>query len=106
MTSSPGRTARSARTTVNPPTPESNTPIARRLYVVSCPIGGLSLRRPVTAGNQMSQFCYGSAEENALRALTLPRYGWIGTVRLECPDKLQKRCRFIIELSVEPADSR
>jgi hypothetical protein len=54
----------------------------------------------------MSQFCYGFAEENALRALTLPRNDWIGTVRLECPDKLQKRCRFIVELSVEPADSR
>jgi len=54
----------------------------------------------------MSQFCYGFAEENALRALTLPRNGGIGTVRLECPDKLQKRCRFIVELSVEPADSR
>ena len=54
----------------------------------------------------MSQFCYGFAEENALRALTLPGIGWSRTVRLECPDKLQKRCRFIVELRVEPADPR
>jgi hypothetical protein len=25
-------------------------------------------------------------------------------VGLECPDKLQERCRFIVELSVKPAD--
>jgi hypothetical protein len=44
-------------------------------------------------------------EENALRALTLP--GNAGTLALSfvCPDKLQKRCRFIIELSIKPADS-
>jgi len=26
------------------------------------------------------------------------------TIRLERPDKLQKRCRFIVELSVKPTD--
>src|SRR4051794_30836065 len=50
--SSPGSTARSARTTVNPPTPESNTPIGRRWYVLSCPTLGSGLRRPVTCGGR------------------------------------------------------
>jgi hypothetical protein len=45
-------------------------------------------------------------QENALTALTLPRNRWDRAICFERPDKLQKRCRFIIELSVEPADAR
>ena len=48
----------------------------------------------------------GFANENALRALTLPRNHHGRTLRLESPDKLQKRCRFVVELGVEPADPR
>jgi len=44
--------------------------------------------------------------ENALAARSLPRNHGQRTIRFERPDKLQKRCRFIVELSVKPADSR
>src|SRR5215510_2049500 len=104
--SSPGSTARSARTTVSPPTPESNTPIGRRLYVLSCPLALPRLRPPVPAGASNSQGNYRLADENALRALTLPRTRRSFALRLVRPDKLQKRCRFIVELSVKSADPR
>src|SRR5262245_26158448 len=105
MMSSPGSTVRSARTTVSPPTPESNTPMGQRLYVLSCPIERPGSRRPVTPGQRKSQGNYRLANENALRALTLPRTCVRFTCRFVCPDKLQKRRGFIVELSVEPADA-
>src|SRR3982751_6500937 len=83
MISSPGSTARRARTTVSPPTPESNPPIARRLYVLSCPNLGSRLRRPVTPGGRDCHALDGShpqerltdagASEEPPRAVDSPR---------------------------------
>src|SRR5215208_3728728 len=67
MMSSPGSTARRARTTVRPPTPESKTPIGLRLYVLSCHIKSPRLRRPVTAGDSHRQGNYRFAQRKRLK---------------------------------------
>src|SRR5262245_422538 len=104
--SSPGSTARSARTTVSPPTPESNTPIGLRLYVLSCPNRCSGLRQDVTCGGRNCHGRDGLVYRNALPAMALPRNDGSRPMLLERPHKLQKRCRFIVKLSVKPADPR
>src|SRR5262249_30862628 len=97
-------TPRSARTTVSPPTPESNTPIGLRLYVLSCPSLHSGLRRTVTRGGRNCHAGDSLVTRNALATMALPRNDGSRSVLFECPHKLQKRCRFIVELSVKPAD--
>jgi len=41
---------------------------------------------------------------NASAAQTLPSNWWQRAICFKCPDKLQKRCRFIVKLSIKLAD--
>ena len=46
----------------------------------------------------------GLIRRNALLTRALPGNYRVRPIRLECPDKLQKRHRFIVELFIEAAD--
>src|SRR5215510_1955989 len=128
MMSSPGSAARSARTTVSPPTPESKTPIGLRSLAVP---GAMAMERAVdtchSIGARVGRRC---CDDLAQWLVDLPGLGgplpFSGSAKrsaaapargrgdraaarlggLEHPHELQECRRLVREGAVEPTDPR